>query len=85
MLRILYYDLTGNAAVTSNNICKELEERLCLMLLMEDLSIICDLRQNNGFKGTKFDTFWNEMGAYFNEVIIFLLFYFFVFMKCLFN
>ncbi|PKY60343.1 hypothetical protein RhiirA4_483933 [Rhizophagus irregularis] len=34
---------------------------------MEDPSIICDLRQNNGFKGTKFDTFWDKMGAYFNE------------------
>ena len=42
------------------------------MLLMEDPSIICDLRQNNGFKGTKFNNFWDEMGAYFNEVIYFL-------------
>ena len=42
------------------------------MLTMEDPSIICDLRQNNGFKGTKFDTFWDEMEAYFNEVNYFL-------------
>ncbi|EXX73995.1 hypothetical protein RirG_055230 [Rhizophagus irregularis DAOM 197198w] len=67
ILRISYYDLSGNAAVTSNDICKELEERLQLMLTMEDPSIICDLCQNNGFKGTKFDTFWDEIGAYFNE------------------
>ncbi|UZO26953.1 uncharacterized protein OCT59_019163 [Rhizophagus irregularis] len=67
ILRILYYDLTGDAAVASNSISKELEERLRLMLELEDPSIICDLRQNNGFKGTKFDTFWNEMNAYFNE------------------
>ena len=42
------------------------------MLIMEDPSIIYDLRQNNGFKGTKFDTFWDEMEAYFNEVNYFL-------------
>jgi len=68
ILRILYHDLTDDTAVTSNNISKELEERLHIMLAMEDPSIICDLRQNNGFKGTKFDIFWNEMDAYFNEV-----------------
>lgn len=70
-MRILYFDLTGNATVTQNDISKELENRLRLMLTMEDPSIICDLRQNNGFKGTKFDTFWDEMNAYFNEVIYF--------------
>lgn len=63
--------MTGDAAVTSNSISKELEERLRLMLELEDPSIICDLRQNNGFKGTKFDTFWDEMNAYFNKVIYF--------------
>ena len=40
------------------------------MLATEDPSIICDLRQNNGFKGTKFDDFWNEVDDYFNEVNI---------------
>ena len=48
------------------------------MLMMEDLSIICDLRQNNGFKGTKFNTFWDEMGAYFNEVIVYFYDYYFI-------
>ncbi|CAG8806196.1 6163_t:CDS:2, partial [Gigaspora margarita] len=39
VLRMLHFDLTGNAAT------------------------------NNGFKGTKFDTFWNEIEAYFNKQI----------------
>ncbi|CAG8604645.1 19131_t:CDS:2, partial [Racocetra fulgida] len=69
-LRVLYHDLTGDAATTSNEISKELEERLCLMLAIEDPSIICDLRQNNGFKETKFDLFWNELEAYFNERLL---------------
>ena len=59
--------------MTPNNISKELENRLRLMLAMEDPSIICDLRQNNRFKGSKFDTFWDEMHIYFNEVIYLLI------------
>ncbi|GBB95192.1 hypothetical protein RclHR1_24950001 [Rhizophagus clarus] len=68
ILRVLYYDLTGDAAVTSNIISKEIEERLKMMLMLEDPSIIVDTRINNGFKGTKFDYFWNELDAYFNEI-----------------
>jgi hypothetical protein len=68
ILRMLYFDLTGDAAVTSNIISRKIEERLRLMLALEDPSIIFDLRANNGFKGTKFDIFWNEIDMYFNEV-----------------
>ena len=41
-----------------------------MMMQLEDPSIIIDLRANNGFKGKKFDGFWDEMEAYFNEVNI---------------
>ncbi|CAG8582105.1 15847_t:CDS:10, partial [Gigaspora rosea] len=58
VLRVLYHNLTGDAAVTSNKIT------------IEDPSIICDLYQNNGFKGTKFDLFWSELEAYFNEQLM---------------
>ncbi len=71
MLRTLYYDLTGDTSTTSNSICKEIEDRLRLMLTLEDPSIIVDLRINNGFKGKEFDVFWDEMEAYFNEVSFF--------------
>ncbi|EXX64701.1 hypothetical protein RirG_140310 [Rhizophagus irregularis DAOM 197198w] len=40
------------------------------MMQLENPSIIVDLRANNGFKGKKFDIFWDEMEAYFNEVDI---------------
>ncbi|RGB32826.1 hypothetical protein C1646_762410 [Rhizophagus diaphanus] len=46
---------------------REIEERLRLMLALEDPSIIFDLRTNNGFKGNKFDIFWNKLDMYFNE------------------
>ncbi|CAG8607329.1 5784_t:CDS:2, partial [Gigaspora rosea] len=67
VLRMLHFDLTGNAAVTSDAVSRDVEERLRLMLTLADPNIIFDLRTNNGFKGTKFDTFWDETGAYFNE------------------
>lgn len=36
----------------------------------QDPNIIFDLRKNGGFKGTKFDEFWDEMDGYFNKVNI---------------
>ena len=72
MLRMLYFDLTGDTAVTSNAISREVEERLRLMLALEDPLIIFDLRANNGFKGTVFDIFWEELDTYFNEVYNFI-------------
>jgi len=67
---MLHFDLTGNAAVTSNAISRDVEERLRLMLSLADPNIIFDLRTNNGFKGTKFNVFWDEMNAYFNEQVL---------------
>ncbi|PKC14226.1 hypothetical protein RhiirA5_454962 [Rhizophagus irregularis] len=67
VLRTLYFDLTGDASAINNEISKEIEERLRIMIQLEDPSI---LRSNNGFKGKKFDVFWDEIGAYFNEVDI---------------
>ena len=72
ILRTLYFDLTGDASAT-NTISKEIEEHLRVMMQLEDPSIIVDLRTNNGFKGKKFDVFWNEMEAYFNEVICYYI------------
>ncbi|PKC75593.1 hypothetical protein RhiirA1_448643 [Rhizophagus irregularis] len=45
VLQMLYFDLTGDAATTSNAISCEVEERLRLMLALEDPSIIFDLRE----------------------------------------
>jgi hypothetical protein len=67
---MLYFDLTGDASVTSNAISRDVEERLRLMLTLADPAIIFDLRTNNGFNGTKFDAFWDELEAYFNEQVL---------------
>lgn len=66
---MLYFDFTGDASVTSNAISRDVEERLRLMLTLADSNIIFDLRTNNGFNGTKFNVFWNELEAYFNEQV----------------
>ncbi|GES78591.1 hypothetical protein GLOIN_2v1791831 [Rhizophagus clarus] len=58
----------GDATITNDVISKEIEERLKMILMLEDPSIIVDMRINNGFKGTKFDCFWSELDAYFNEI-----------------
>ena len=77
---MLYFDLTGDASVTSNAISRDVEERLRLMLTLADPAIIFDLRANNGFNGTKFDAFWDELEAYFNEQVLKLyLFYYALF------
>lgn len=67
-MRNLFHDLTGDAAVPSNSKCKLLDERLQQMFELQDPDIVIDLRVNNGFKGTKFDIFWEELSCYFNEV-----------------
>ena len=76
VLRIFFYNLTGNAAITNDAISKEIEERLRMILMLEDPLIIIDMRTNNGFKEAKFDYFWNKLDAYFNEVILFIKFYY---------
>ncbi len=66
---MLYFDLTGDVSVTSNAISRDVEERLRLMLSLADPAIIFDLQTNNGFNGTKFNVFWDELEAYFNEQV----------------
>ena len=70
---MLHFDLTGNAAVTSDAVSHEVEERLRLILELADSNIVFDLWTNNRFKKTKFDTFWDEIEAYFNEQVSFIL------------
>ena len=71
---MLYHDLTGDASLANDQISKEIEERLRLMVLLEDPSIIIDLRTNNGFQGSKFNIFWDELDRYFNEVFCYILY-----------
>lgn len=66
--KLLYHDLAGDNSTPPHELSKEMQERVRLILDLQDADIIMDLRINNGFHGTKFDIFWNELGEYFNEV-----------------
>jgi hypothetical protein len=46
---MLYYNLTGNTSLANNQISKEMEEKLHLIMLLKDPLIIIDLKTNNGF------------------------------------
>lgn len=70
----MYQDLTGDAISSSAYISDEMKDRIKLILDTQNPNIIIDLRVNNGMHGTKFDIFWNELSAYFNEAsIIFII------------
>ena len=66
---MLHFNLTGNAAVTANAISHDVKMRLWLMLTLADPTIIFNLWTNNEFNGIKFNTFWDELEAYFNKQV----------------
>jgi hypothetical protein len=66
--KLLYHDLAGDNSTPPSELSKEMQERMRTILDLQDADIIVDLRINNGFRGTKFDVFWNELNEYFNEV-----------------
>ncbi len=66
--KILYHDLAGDNSTPPHELSKEMQESMRIILDLQDADIIMDLRINNGFHGTKFDIFWNELNEYFNEV-----------------
>jgi uncharacterized protein YgfB (UPF0149 family) len=73
--KLLYNDLAGDNSTPPHELSKEMQERMRMVLDLQDADIIMDLRINNGFCGTKFDTFWNELNEYFNEVHLILPLY----------
>jgi hypothetical protein len=72
--KLLYHDLAGDNSTPPHELSKEMQEKIRLILDLQDTDIIMDLRINNGFRGTKFDVFWNELDEYFNEVRLLLVF-----------
>ena len=70
--KLLYHDLAGDSSTPPHELSKEMQERLRIILDLQDADIIMDLRINNRFHDTKFDTFWEELSEYFNEVFFLL-------------
>ncbi|CAG8533354.1 17703_t:CDS:2, partial [Gigaspora rosea] len=53
-----------------NSYSAEVDQRVRMILELGDPEICIDMCKNNGFKGTKFDKFWNEIDSYFNENLL---------------
>ncbi|CAG8559872.1 42298_t:CDS:2 [Gigaspora margarita] len=70
VLRYLYHDLVGDSSAVDNSYSAEVDKRVRIMLELGDPEICIDMHKNNGFKGTKFDEFWNEMESYFSENLL---------------
>ena len=69
ILRALYRELTNDASAPSNEHEAEIDERVRLVLEMEDPDIIIDLRQlNTGRKG-QYDMFWDECKKYLQDSV----------------
>ncbi len=72
--KLLYHDLAGDSSTPPHELSKEMQERMRTILDLQDADIIMDLRINNGFHGTKFDIFWDEL----NEYLMRYIDYFFI-------
>ena len=57
----------GDCSASSNTEQSELDERVRLILDMEDADIVTDLRALNGKKRTQYDTFWSECENFLSE------------------
>ncbi|GET04289.1 hypothetical protein GLOIN_2v1772385 [Rhizophagus clarus] len=69
-IKVLDIDKTLTMNENYNEIIKLMHDKKELVLTISFYpNIIFDLRKNGGFKGTKFDKFWDEMDYYFNEII----------------
>ena len=58
ILRALYRELTHDASAPSNMDEAEIDERVKLVLEMEDPDIVIDLRHLNSRRKGQYDTFW---------------------------
>lgn len=68
-LHFLYHDLTGDQSSATNLSEAEVDERMHLLLDMEDPSVITDLRHHNSGPNTRYEIFWNECEKLLNSDI----------------
>ena len=69
ILRNLYCELTGDASAATNEHEAEIDERVQLLLDMEDRDIVLDLRALNTGQKSQYDVFWDECGKFLQEEI----------------
>ena len=69
VLRALYRELTNDASAPTNIHEAEIEERMKMILEMEDADIVLDLRHLNSRRKSQYDAFWKECKKFLEEII----------------
>ncbi|CAG8688872.1 22961_t:CDS:2, partial [Gigaspora rosea] len=60
----------AQAIIRTQSMLPQFFTRIRMMLELGDPEIITNMRINSGFKGTKFDEFWDEIACYFEEILL---------------
>ena len=69
VLRKFYKDLTGDSTAASNEHEAEIDERVRLLLEMEDPDILLDMRALNTNNRSQYDVFWYECQKYLEGIV----------------
>ncbi|CAB3995273.1 Hypothetical predicted protein [Paramuricea clavata] len=69
VLRSLYRDLTDDSSAATNEHMAEIDERVRLILDMEDPNVVLDLRTLNTGNKSQYDVFWDECKKFLEEEV----------------
>ena len=69
VLRALYRELTNDASAPANLHEAEIDERMRMILEMEDADVVLDLRHLNSGRRSQYDVFWSECQKFLEEDI----------------
>ena len=69
ILRSLYRELTGDSSAAINEHVDEIDERVRLLLEMEDPDVVLDLRSLQTGHKTQYDVFWDECQKFLEEEV----------------
>ena len=69
ILRALYRELTADASAPTNLHEAEIDERMRMIIEMEDADIVLDLRHLNTGRKSQYDAFWSECKKFLDESV----------------
>ena len=66
-LRYLYRDLVSDSSAAANLREHEIDERVAAVFELEEPSLVYDMREHFGGRGSQFDIFWEKAKEYLEE------------------
>ena len=69
ILRSLYREVTGDSSAATNEHVAEIDERVRLLLEMEDPDVVLDLRSLQTGHKSQYDVFWDECRKFLEEEV----------------